>query len=306
MTLRRELDAPGSAVGIGGPAGGARGPRQLADAGRLAEASGFAWFGNGEHVLFHNPTSSALVNLSFLAGVTERIRLLSCVVLAPVYPAALLAKLAASVAILSEGRLELGIGVGGEFPAEFDACGVDPRTRGRRTDETIDVMRALWTGEPVRHEGRFWSFEGTLAPAPDRPPRIWVAGRTDAAVGRAAERGDVYMPYLVRPQRLREQLDTIDAAPRDVAVVPYVFLHLDADGDRARREAADWVGRTYRQDPAKFADLVIAGTAPDCAERLLEMREWGCAGAHLTLVSPPEDWAVRARAVGDDLLSLLA
>lgn len=279
---------------------------ELAASGRLAEELDFAWFGNGEHVLFHNPTSSTLINLAFLAGVTERIRLLSCVLLAPLYPAALLAKMAASLAIVSDGRLELGVGVGGEYPAEFAACGVDVRERGARTDELLDVARELWSGEPVDHSGRFWRIHGTMEPAPATPPRVWVAGRSDAAVARAIRAGDVYMPYLLRPRRLRETIAQISDSPRAVPVIPYVLLHVDDDRERARRDAQQWVGHMYRQDPDKFHDLVIAGSADDCIYRLQELRDWGCEGVHLALICPADQWSDQPTTVGEAVLPAFA
>ncbi len=302
MPTKGEDVAPAFELGIGGPSGGARDGSQLAEAATRAEDLGFAWFGNGEHVMFHNPTSSALINLAFLAGVTSRIRLLSAITLVPLYPAALLAKMAASLAILADGRFELGIGVGGEYPAEFTACGVDVRTRGARTDEAIDVMRAMWTGRQVDHDGRFWQVKGRLQPEPPSPPRIWVAGRSPAAVRRAIRAGDVYMPYLLRPHRLREQIGMIE---QRVPIMPYVFLHVDDNGDRARADAAEWVGHMYRQNPETFRELVIAGDADDCAARLAQIRDWGCSGAHITLVCPPGQWLERCDLVGQEILPKL-
>ncbi|ASW55634.1 LLM class flavin-dependent oxidoreductase [Plantactinospora sp. KBS50] len=168
----------------------------------LVEAAGYDYLAIGEHVSFHGPTANAFVVLAHAAAVTSRVRLLSAVTLAPLYPAALLAKLAATTDIVSGGRFELGIGVGGEYPPEFEAVGVPTAERGARADETLRVVRALWSGRPASHRGRFWRFDDiALRPAPPTQPgpRIWIAGRGEAAIRRAVRSGDVWMPYMYTP-----------------------------------------------------------------------------------------------------------
>ena len=91
---------------------------------RQAEELGFDLLGCGEHVMFHGPVGNTFISLSVAAGATQRIRLLSSIVLLPLYPAALAAKLGAALDVASNGRYNFGVGVGGEFPKEFEACGV--------------------------------------------------------------------------------------------------------------------------------------------------------------------------------------
>src|SRR5882757_6192758 len=170
------------------------------DTGILAEELGFDTLAVGEHVMMPTPIPAAFTSLSFLAGITSRVRLLSSIALAPLYPPALLAKLVAGLDNLSDGRLDLGLGVGGEFPAEFEACGVPVKERGARLDEALDVLRALGDGRRASFEGPFTRFtDGAIRPGSRQSPHppIWIAGRSDAALNRAARRGDVWMPYLV-------------------------------------------------------------------------------------------------------------
>src|ERR1700722_1427185 len=91
----------------------------------------------GEHVFFHGPVSNSLIDLSFAAAATQRLKVLSSVTLIPLYPAVLLAKMTASLAVNSKGRFNLGVGVGGDFPAEFEACGVSTTDRVRTNDIAI-------------------------------------------------------------------------------------------------------------------------------------------------------------------------
>src|SRR6516164_522582 len=127
----------------------------VAAAAREAGELGFAAVHCGEHLFFHGPAPQALATLAVAAAVTERVSLVSAVTLLPVYPAVVIAKLATVVDIASNGRLELGVGVGGEFPKEFAAAGVDVAERGARADEALEVLRALFSGRPVTHRGRW-------------------------------------------------------------------------------------------------------------------------------------------------------
>ena len=87
---------------------------------------------------------------------------------------------------MAPGRLVFGVGVGGEDPHEVEICGVDPKTRGKRMDESLTILRGLMTGEPTTFHGRFFDLDDALIlPAPREPIPIVIGGRSDAAVGRA-------------------------------------------------------------------------------------------------------------------------
>ncbi len=100
----------------------------------------------------------------------------------------LVARQLSTLAETAPGRLVLGVGVGGEDRHEVEVCGVDPRTRGRRMDECLTVLRALLAGGPVTHQGRFFDLDAaSVRPVPSQPVPLVVGGRSDAAV--AAPRG---------------------------------------------------------------------------------------------------------------------
>jgi alkanesulfonate monooxygenase SsuD/methylene tetrahydromethanopterin reductase-like flavin-dependent oxidoreductase (luciferase family) len=114
-------------------------------------------------------------------------------VLAPLHHPIHLAKEAATLQELSQGRFTLGVGVGWHAE-EFGFMGVEFRGRGRRTDEAIRVMRALWSGER-NFDGEFWSFrDATFGPFPSPVSEIWVGGSSAPAIRRARELGDVWHP----------------------------------------------------------------------------------------------------------------
>ena len=133
-------------------------------------------------------THESLIVLAAAAAVTERVRLMPTVLIAPLRPAALLAKQAASIDSISGGRFVLGLGVGSR-PDDFAAVGVSMRTRGKLFDEQIDTIRRIWAGEAVSDE------VGPVGPRPSRPtgPEILIGGRSKAALERSGRKGDGYI-----------------------------------------------------------------------------------------------------------------
>lgn len=189
-----------------------------------AEELGFDSVWATEHVLVgpeavdpYGRVYAPLVTLGWIAGYTERVALGTSIVLAPLHHPIHLAKEAATLQELSRGRLRLGVGMGWHED-EFRFLGVPFGGRGRRGDEAIRLMRALWSGERSFH-GEHWSFEdATFAPLPEPPPEIWVGGSSTPAVRRAHELGDVWHPSrsgdpeLVR--RVKEEHPDLRVVPR--------------------------------------------------------------------------------------------
>lgn len=166
------------------------------------EALGFDSVWTSEHILFYGPTLDATVTLGACAALTERVKLGTAILLMPLRSATVVAKAISTADILSGDRVIRGIGVGGEFPQEFEATGVPVNERGTRTDEAIRVVKQLWTEDDTSFHGRWTNFDGvTMQPKPPQPggPPIVVAGRSAAAQRRAARLGDGYMPYLFTP-----------------------------------------------------------------------------------------------------------
>jgi probable F420-dependent oxidoreductase len=249
-----------------------------------AEALGFDSVWIGDHVAFHGPTLDSLAALSYVAALTRRVRIGPCVYLLALRHPTIAAKLCASLDVLSGGRVVFGVGVGGEFPKEFEACGIPLRERGARVDEGIAVCRALWGPSPASFEGRFTRFtDVVLEPKPVQPggPPIWIGGRSDAALRRAACLGDGWVSYLVTPDRFRASLEKIEAIAREIGrpldpggsfePAHVLFTVVDVDHESARTTAARYLGRQYRQP---FDDLArkycLLGPPAACVERLAE------------------------------------
>jgi probable F420-dependent oxidoreductase len=187
-----------------------------------------------------DPFHETFVTLGFLAAVTKTIRLSSGVLVLPQRQTGVVAKQAAEADILSGGRLRLGIGTGWNF-IEYQALGMDWKTRGARQAEQVEVLRRLWTQDLVTFRGRFHDLkEVSIVPAPiQRPIPIWFGGSSDAAMERAARLGDGWMPIMPP-----------DEAERKIAALRG---HLEAFGrDPATFGIEGWL-RMYEPDPARWA-----------------------------------------------------
>jgi probable F420-dependent oxidoreductase len=273
-------------------------PADVVAEARAAEEAGFDLLGCGEHLFFHGPVPNAFVTLAAAAGATERIGLLSAITLLPLYPAALAAKLAVTLDQVSRGRFALGVGAGGENPAEFTAAGIDVATRFRRVDEGLRVIRALFAGGAVSIDGEFTTLdEQTLDPPPFTPggPPIWLGGRKDGALRRAARHADVWLPYMVTPAMVRSGLARIAELAAEQGRAPatatlFVWAAVDPDGDRARRVGVEKVSAMYAQDFSPLADRYLLLGDPDTAvARLAEFAEAGVDRVLLAVAADGDD-----------------
>jgi len=155
-----------------------------------------------EEIAINDP----LLPLAYAAAITRRIRLATGIVILPQHHPLYLAKQAATVDVLSGGRMMLGVG-SGWLKEEFDALGIDFATRGRRTDEAIQAMRALWRDHPSNFHGQIFNF-GPVASFPKPIQKggvpIHIGGHSAAAVRRAAAYGDGFFPAIGEAAKLRE------------------------------------------------------------------------------------------------------
>jgi probable F420-dependent oxidoreductase len=152
------------------------------------------WRGPYDHEdLIHEP----LILYGFLAGITRKVELVTAIVILPQRQTALVAKQAAEIDVLSGGRLRLGIGIGWN-EVEFEALGENFHDRGLRSEEQIEVLRALWTQEVVTYQGRWHTItDAGIKPLPvQRPIPIWFGGGADRVLKRLARVGDGWFPQF--------------------------------------------------------------------------------------------------------------
>lgn len=262
------------------------------------EDLGFDSVWTPEHILFYGPTLDATVVLGAYAARTTRVKLGTSILLMPLRNPTVTAKAISTADVLSGGRVLLGIGVGGEFPKEFEATGVPVNERGARTNEAIRVVKQLWSEDNTSFHGRWTNFDGvTMHPKPPQPggPPIIIAGRSEAAMRRAARLGDGYMPYLFTPERYASAKQAIegDAAGRgrDLAGFHwalYQFTCVAPTYAEAHERAVARLSRQYNQDFSAIADRYCAlGTPDQVVERLRAFAAAGVRHFILTPITPP-------------------
>lgn len=290
------------------------------DSFRRVEELGFDGLFSGEHLLFHRPVWDAVSMCTAMACATERIAIGPAATIAPLRHPTLLAKEFAGVDRISGGRLILTLGVGGDYPKEFAAMGVPLERRGRRTAETLEILRRYFSGERFSYRGEIFELEDVwLDPPPVQAggPPLWVAGRHEATRRRAALLGDGFLPYMITAESFRGMCASVrDFAGQggrelsgDYAFAAYLFFCLDGDGAAARRRADEHL--VWRYDEPRFTgDLAgkyaVAGNAEECAEGLARFLDAGA--THLVLFPirrdgepPPET----LEAIAEGVLPLL-
>jgi len=206
----------------------------------LAEDLGFDSVWATEHIIVgpeavdpYGRVYDPLVTLGWIAGWTERIGLGTSIVLVALHNPMHLAKEVATLQELSGGRFTLGVGMGWHRQ-EFHFMGIPFEGRGRRADEAIRLMRALWNGERD-FAGEFWSFHGaTSEPHPSPQPEIWVGGSSERAIRRALELGDAWHPSRgsdpEHVRRVKEQHPELRVIPRVAAENVEAMLQAGGEG----------------------------------------------------------------------------
>jgi probable F420-dependent oxidoreductase len=277
--------------------------RETVDLVRLAESLGFesAWVsehhGSGDGYM-----PSLLVTLAAFASATDRIRLGTGVILAPFHDPLRLAEDAATVDLLSDGRLILGLGLGWR-EEEFRMFGVAMNERVRRTVETVEVLRKAWTGRRFSYHGTIHAFdEVQVTPAPARPggPPVWLGGSVPASIARAGRLADGYLRTRGGDvDRMRADLHMAEeaarAAGRDPSQLAFgqlqnAFVWKDGDAWEVVREGAahhlgvyggwaeggDTPGRGFtiaEMSDEKLRHMTPAGTPAEVAHRLRPLVE---------------------------------
>lgn len=276
-------------IGIGLPNSlpGTTGP-QLLDWARRAEAAGFSSLATIGAVEY--PTYEELTALAAAGSVTERIRLLTDVLIAPARSAVELAKQAASVDQLSGGRLTLGLGVGWRA-SDYELTGRSFADRGERFDQQLDELHTAWAGQPLRQGQR------PVTPAPAQPGGVplLIGGMTDAAAHRVARHGIGWTAGGTPPEAARDMIERVRAAWRDAGrqgeprfvVLTYFSLGDTEQQSRANlrdyyspmgEEGAEMVANSALRSPEAineaikayrdvgFDELILDPTVPDVGQ----------------------------------------
>lgn len=220
------------------------------------------------------------------------------------------ARALSSLAEMGPGRVVFGVGVGGEDRLEVSNCGVDPRTRGRRLDECLEVLAKLSTGEAVDHDGEFFALEGAaVVPAPAARIPIVIGGTSEAAIERTARFGDGWLGIFCTARRFGATVSALaeraEAHGRSVDWLGMqLWCGLDDDPARAREIVAETMTGLYGIPFEKFERVVPYGTPAQVAEAAAAYVEAGA--RRFTIVgaaSSPEARVDHAAAVRAHLVA---
>ena len=279
---------PGGPARVGGP------ECDLSAVSRRAEELGAGALWACDHIFWHGPCLECMIALTVAASATERVTIGSCVVQLPLRQAPVVAKQAASLQLLSGGRLILGVGVG-SHPGEYAESGVDYHRRGRLLDAGITELRRSWDSGAGTETGDI-AAEGPeryrQLPHPPAVP-VWAGGSSEASLRRAATLADGWMPLYLDPaaygdavERLAKEVDRAGRRPDEVTPSIVLFVSMDDDPTAARRRGTAWMGSLYGIPAKAFERHLVSGTPSEVAETVALYRR---AGARHVVVYVTDD-----------------
>jgi probable F420-dependent oxidoreductase len=277
---------------------------------RKAETLGYESLWVQESIVGNVPVLEPLSLLTYAAALTTRLRLGTSVMLTVLRNPVQLAKLVSSLDQLSQGRLTVGIGIGGHVPESI--FGLPSGQRVRRFVEGIQVMKALWTQPRAQVSGTFWQFQNiAMEPKPVQKPHppIWFGARQAPALQRAVRHGDGWMgagssstaDFLEQYGVLQRFLDEAQRDPATFTVSKRVYLAVDNDRTRAERRLREWFSMRYRSADMG-SQCGIWGSAAECTEKLAEIVQ---AGAQHLLLNPMFDDLEHLELLAQEVMPLL-
>ena len=244
-------------------------PIAIRDYAQTAEALGFTHVLAYDHVLganpdrpggwsgrytYKDPFHEPLLLFAYMAAVTTKLEFITGILILPQRQTALVAKQAATLDILSGGRLRLGVGIGWN-QVEYIALNQDFKTRGRRVEEQVQLLRQLWTQPLVEFSGQWHTIpDAGVNPLPmQRPIPVWFGGHADAVLRRVARMGDGWLPLYPTPGDARpaiEQLDRylaeVGRTRADIGIEPRLgYGSGDPDGWTALIQGWQEIGATH-------------------------------------------------------------
>src|SRR6202050_3069486 len=271
-----------------------------------------------DHVAFTGPVSDPFTQLTYFSALQPNLTYGTGVYLLPLRNPVTVAKVVATVdRLLGAGHFIFGIGVGGEFPPEYEACGVPINERGGRATEAIQVMKRLWSGDRVEHRGKYFSFgEISMQPRPKTPggPPVWIGGRAEGPLKRAARNGDGWMPYVVTPKRFADGLDFIGKEAKragrkltSFGTCIQIFCRLGESVESAHAVAGKFLSKRYATDMTDAAKRYGAlGRPADVAARISEYIKAGPRDIGIDSITPSSERNAQLEQFGKEVIPLLS
>lgn len=254
----------------------------LSRLGKHVEQAGFHRVGISDHLIAaHIETFDPIVCLATLCTSTTMLRVAVQVMVIPLRHPVQIAHAFTSLDILSNGRIELGVGVGGEWPSEFESMGIDIHSRGARTDESIEIITSLWRGDRVAFEGKHFSIkdlQSLALPIQSPYPPLIIGGRSERALYRAAKVGNRWDGIFLTPDKfssLKSRLDDLSKISKrqvDSGMVIWVCV---GKKEQARENLAQAMHSFYQVPFERFERYTITGSPGEVKERIAEFVERG-------------------------------
>ncbi|MDT7553350.1 MAG: hypothetical protein QOI16_1886 [Pseudonocardiales bacterium] len=238
----------------------------------------------GDHVMFHGGVGNdGLTDAASVVTATDDLDVYLAVYLMVLRHPLLVARQIVTVAQLAPGRLSLGLGIAGDDRREVEACGVDPRTRGRRMDEALGLVRRLLAGDAVTHDGEFFTLdEARLLPTPEQPVPLIVGGRSEAALRRAGRLGDGWLGIWTSAARCGQAIAAVEQHAADAGRTGVGWQHgmtfwcgFGADRAEARARVAPAMENLYHLPFSTFERWIPHGTPAEVADFVAPFVEAG-------------------------------
>ena len=260
-----------------------------------AEALGFQSLWVQEQMISEAAILEPVTLLTYVSALTSRVRLGTAVLLTAVRNPVELAKTLATLDQLSQGRLIVGVGIGGPT-TPHEIFGIPRENRPRRFAEGLKVMKALWTEPKATVSGEFWNFKDVpMEPKPVQKPHppIWFGARNEIGLKRAVRLGDGWMgpgssssaEFIQHIEIIRRLLNEAKRDPATFPISKRVYIAIDDDRERAERRLREWFGARYRM-PDMAPRVSIYGSRAECVDKLGELTR---AGAQKILLDPVFD-----------------
>jgi probable F420-dependent oxidoreductase len=277
-----------------------------------AEELGFDSAWTQEHVLGAAPVLGPVETMTYAAACTQRLRLGCVVFVSTLHSPVHLAKSLSTLDQLSRGRIEIGVGTGGQGRL-FAAFGVDPQRYVARFTEGLALMKMLWTESHITFDGEFWQLkDAAMEPKPfQKPfPPVWFGGAGPTALRRAAALGDGFFGAGSSPTaKFADQVRTVRAALAESGrgaehfpIAKRVYIAVDNDAGHARTRINTALERLYGRRSEDIEAAAIAGTPADCVR---ELRQVADAGAELILFTPIFDQAEQTERLAAEIIPQL-
>lgn len=274
--------------------------------------SGFDHIFMADHVSFRNGSGTdGFVEVASLSQLHPTIGVMTSIYLLPLRHPLPVARQLASMARIAPGRLIFGVGIGGEDPHEMEVCGVNPRRRGVRANESLEIIKGLLNGETVTFSGlEFDVSEALIKPTPKIPIPIIVGGRSDAALTRAARFSEGWIGVWCSARRFSEAVATIATEAQELGRGDVDWCHgyqpwvgVDSkDPARARAAVKKGMESFYQIPFSQFERYTPSGTPAQVAEQLAPYIESGCRLFNLKVCAEhPEEEVALGAAVVEEL-----